>query len=68
MAIPDYQTIILPFLQFLRDEEVRNAGRSSHFNFRCIFNWVIPRQSRIDAPGALHHIIGRVPGRAMATD
>ena len=24
MAIPDYQTIILPFLQFLRDEEVRS--------------------------------------------
>ena len=37
----------------------RNAGRSSHFNFRCIFNWVIQRLSRIDASGALHHIIAK---------
>ena len=36
-----------------------NGGRSSYFNFRCIFNWVIPRQSGISGQGALHHIIAR---------
>ncbi len=51
-------------------------GRSSHFNFKSIFIYIIlficqdkyiylyypfhmPRQARIDAPGALHHIIAR---------
>ena len=38
-----------------------NRGRTSYFNFKnyqC-YSFQMPRQSRIDAPGALHHIIAR---------
>jgi len=41
-----------------------NKGRSSDYNFLALalclcYAWRMPRKSRIDAPGALHHVIVR---------